>query len=45
MRVIADADAVGDDQRMGFGTVETLRRTFGRTLQVNPSDYRERFAA
>ena len=28
----------------GFGTVETLRRTFGRRLSVNPSDYRSRFS-
>jgi transcriptional regulator GlxA family with amidase domain len=27
----------------GFGTVETLRRTFARRLRVSPSDYRERF--
>jgi transcriptional regulator GlxA family with amidase domain len=31
-------------QRCGFGTVETLRRTFGRRLHVSPSDYRSRFA-
>jgi transcriptional regulator GlxA family with amidase domain len=30
--------------RCGFGTVETLRRVFGRRLGVNPSDYRSRFA-
>jgi transcriptional regulator GlxA family with amidase domain len=30
--------------RCGFGTVETLRRTFGRRLNVNPSDYRSRFS-
>jgi transcriptional regulator GlxA family with amidase domain len=29
----------------GFGTVETLRRTFGRRLNVSPSDYRSRFTA
>jgi transcriptional regulator GlxA family with amidase domain len=29
----------------GFGTVETLRRVFGRRLRVNPSDYRDRFAS
>jgi transcriptional regulator GlxA family with amidase domain len=28
----------------GFGTVETLRRTFARRLRVSPSEYRERFA-
>jgi transcriptional regulator GlxA family with amidase domain len=27
----------------GYGTVETLRRAFGRALKVSPSDYRERF--
>src|SRR2546423_5544603 len=31
-------------RRCGFGTVETLRRTFGRRLGVNPSDYRSRVA-
>jgi transcriptional regulator GlxA family with amidase domain len=31
-------------QRCGFGTVETLRRAFGRRLHVSPSDYRQRFA-
>ncbi len=29
----------------GFGTAETMRRTFLRTLQVPPSDYRQRFRA
>jgi transcriptional regulator GlxA family with amidase domain len=28
----------------GFGTVETLRRAFGRRVRVSPSDYRERFS-
>jgi transcriptional regulator GlxA family with amidase domain len=32
-------------RRSGFGTVETLRRAFGRRLNVSPSDYRSRFAA
>jgi transcriptional regulator GlxA family with amidase domain len=32
-------------RRCGFGTVETLRRAFGRRVRVSPSDYRERFAA
>ena len=32
-------------QRSGFGTVETLRRTFARYLHVSPSDYRQRFAS
>jgi transcriptional regulator GlxA family with amidase domain len=31
-------------RRCGFGTVETLRRSFGRRLRVSPSDYRSRFA-
>ncbi len=31
-------------QQCGFGTVETLRRTFGRRLRVSPSEYRGRFA-
>jgi transcriptional regulator GlxA family with amidase domain len=30
-------------ERCGFGTVETLRRTFGRRLHASPSDYRARF--
>jgi len=29
--------------RCGFGTAETMRRTFLRVLQVAPSDYRNRF--
>ncbi|MBA9002177.1 GlxA family transcriptional regulator [Thermomonospora cellulosilytica] len=39
----------GDDpveaiaRRCGFGTAETLRRTFHRHLGVAPSDYRDRF--
>jgi transcriptional regulator GlxA family with amidase domain len=41
--------AEGDDpvdviaRRLGFGTAETLRRTFHRHLGVAPSDYRDRF--
>jgi transcriptional regulator GlxA family with amidase domain len=31
--------------RCGFGTVETMRRAFGRRLGVNPAAYRARFAA
>jgi len=31
--------------RCGFGTVETMRRAFARRVGVNPSSYRERFAA
>ncbi len=30
--------------RCGFGTVETLRRSFGRRLDVSPSEYRKRFS-
>jgi transcriptional regulator GlxA family with amidase domain len=30
-------------RRCGFGTVETLRRTFQRRLRVAPADYRARF--
>ncbi|RJO72228.1 helix-turn-helix domain-containing protein [Nocardia panacis] len=30
-------------RRCGFGTAETMRRTFHRTLGVAPSDYRDRF--
>jgi transcriptional regulator GlxA family with amidase domain len=30
-------------QACGFGTVETLRRTFARRLNSSPSDYRARF--
>ncbi len=29
----------------GFGTAETMRRTFLRALQVGPAEYRRRFAA
>ncbi len=32
-------------QRCGFGTIETLRRTFARRLRVSPGDYRARFAS
>ena len=31
--------------RCGFGTAETMRRTFHRHLGVGPADYRARFAA
>jgi transcriptional regulator GlxA family with amidase domain len=31
-------------RRCGFGTVETIRRAFGRRLHVSPSAYRSRFA-
>ena len=32
-------------QRAGFGTTETMRRTFLRVLRTNPHDYRRRFRA
>jgi transcriptional regulator GlxA family with amidase domain len=32
-------------RRAGFGTSETMRRTFVRVLHINPNDYRKRFAA
>jgi transcriptional regulator GlxA family with amidase domain len=32
-------------QRCGFGTVETMRRTFARRLGVTPDQYRQRFRA
>ncbi|MEV4071765.1 helix-turn-helix domain-containing protein [Nonomuraea fuscirosea] len=41
--------AEGDDpveaiaRRCGFGTAETLRRTFHRRVGIAPSDYRDRF--
>lgn len=31
-------------RQCGFGTVETLRRSFGRHLHVSPHGYRQRFA-
>jgi transcriptional regulator GlxA family with amidase domain len=31
-------------RQCGFGTVETLRRAFGRRVRLSPSEYRERFA-
>jgi transcriptional regulator GlxA family with amidase domain len=40
-----DAQAGEIAHRCGFGTVETLRRVFGRRLRVSPSEYRTRFAA
>lgn len=35
----------GVAQTCGFGTVETLRRSFSRRLGISPSEYRERFKA
>jgi transcriptional regulator GlxA family with amidase domain len=34
-------DAIAD--RCGFGTAETMRRTFTRRLGVSPDQYRQRF--
>ncbi len=45
-RRLEESDA-GVDQiaaQCGFGTRESLRRAFGRTLKVSPSAYRARFA-
>jgi transcriptional regulator GlxA family with amidase domain len=43
-RWLAQSDHSLDDvaQRCGFGSAETLRRTFRRCLGVTPSDYRQR---
>jgi transcriptional regulator GlxA family with amidase domain len=32
-------------QRAGFGTAETMRRTFLRALRSSPTEYRTRFRA
>jgi transcriptional regulator GlxA family with amidase domain len=40
-----DLDVEAVAARCGFGTVETMRRAFGRRLGVNPAAYRARFAA
>jgi transcriptional regulator GlxA family with amidase domain len=37
----ASVDAIST--RCGFGTIETMRRTFLRTLRVTPTEYRNRF--
>ncbi|HEX4109027.1 MAG TPA: helix-turn-helix transcriptional regulator, partial [Solirubrobacteraceae bacterium] len=39
----APVEAIAD--RCGFGTVDTMRRTFARHLGVAPAAYRDRFAA
>ncbi len=47
-RRLLEASAVSTDQvaaQCGFGTVETLRRAFGRRVGVSPGQYRERFQA
>ncbi|MFG2823525.1 GlxA family transcriptional regulator [Kitasatospora sp. NPDC048365] len=38
-----DADTAAVARRSGFGSAETMRRAFQRTLAVAPSAYRERF--
>ncbi|MBV8159961.1 MAG: GlxA family transcriptional regulator [Acidimicrobiia bacterium] len=40
---VASTEAVA--ARCGFGTAETMRRTFLRALHVTPADYRRRFRA
>ncbi len=44
--LLETTDLIVDEvaRRCGFGTVETLRRTFARRLHVSPSAYRDRFA-
>ncbi len=45
-RRLLEESAAGVDEiarRCGFGTAETLRRSFLRALHVSPSDYRRRF--
>ncbi|MFI6588456.1 GlxA family transcriptional regulator [Embleya sp. NPDC050493] len=44
-RALAESDEPIDTvaRRCGFGSAETLRRTFHRHLGVPPSDYRDRF--
>ena len=44
-RHLEESRASVDDiaERCGFGTAETMRRAFLRTLHVPPSDYRNRF--
>jgi transcriptional regulator GlxA family with amidase domain len=44
-RLLEDTGLGLDDvaEAAGFGSVETLRRAFHRTLGVAPSDYRARF--
>jgi transcriptional regulator GlxA family with amidase domain len=44
-RLLEESTASVDEvaARCGFGTAETMRRTFLRALRVSPSDYRRRF--
>jgi len=45
-RLLESDDATTETvaRRCGFGTGETMRRTFHRHLGVAPDDYRRRFA-
>ena len=40
-----DAGVEAVARRAGFGTAETMRRTFLRIVRISPNDYRRRFAA
>jgi transcriptional regulator GlxA family with amidase domain len=44
-RLLEESSASVDEiaARCGFGTAETMRRTFLRSLHVTPTDYRRRF--
>jgi transcriptional regulator GlxA family with amidase domain len=44
-RLLEESAASVDEvaTRCGFGTAETMRRTFLRSLHVTPTDYRQRF--
>jgi transcriptional regulator GlxA family with amidase domain len=44
-RLLEESTASVDEvaTRCGFGTAETMRRTFLRSLHVTPTDYRQRF--
>jgi transcriptional regulator GlxA family with amidase domain len=44
-RLLEESNASADEvaARCGFGTAETLRRTFLRVVRVTPTDYRHRF--
>jgi transcriptional regulator GlxA family with amidase domain len=47
-RVLLETTALALEEvaaRCGFGTPETLRRSFARRLRVSPSEYRSRFTA
>ncbi|KJS56483.1 AraC family transcriptional regulator [Streptomyces rubellomurinus subsp. indigoferus] len=41
----ADEPVAALARRLGFGTAETLRRTFHRRVGIAPGEYRERFGA